>query len=121
MWLTPIDDFPRVRESPPPVANGSCQSASVNVYLAGGGGYYNERHKRMSEEIRRCLFCGKEVKKPNMNFCDHCRLEGFDNVYNLNGKSNGWDRVKKKKPVPIVSGWRGVRPGGNMGAKGFSA
>jgi len=48
-----------------------------------------ERKRRMAD-VRRCKFCGKPAY--GEDFCAYCRREGFDNVYMVTGRSNGWER-----------------------------
>lgn len=66
----------------------------------------------------RCLFCGSILKKEG-RFCKTCLREGFNNVYEATGRSNGWDR-KPGMRVKVVSGWRGQSViGGNRSSSGL--
>ena len=50
-----------------------------------------------------CPYCGKMTRTA---YCASCHFQGFDNVHQMFGTTNGWDR-KAAKRVPVVSGWRG--------------
>ena len=64
-----------------------------------------EKHK----PFVRCKYCGRPTKR---DFCPNCVSEGFDQVYLITGRSNGWNRVQTTK-VKITDGWRGQpRAGG---------
>lgn len=39
----------------------------------------------------RCRFCGKGVHNGGL-FCPSCMRDGFDAVYAVTGRTNGWDR-----------------------------
>ena len=39
----------------------------------------------------RCRFCGKPVFN-GASFCARCMREGFNEVYAVTGRTNGWDR-----------------------------
>lgn len=74
-------------------------------------------------EPTRCLFCGAVLLKGGQ-FCKTCLREGFNNVYEVTGRSNGWDRKPSAK-VKIVSGWRGqgviggCRPSSGLEPRGW--
>lgn len=53
-----------------------------------------------------CPFCGGATS--GGRFCKTCMDEGFDKVYAVTGRSNGWERAERKK-VSVKSGWRGRR------------
>ena len=50
-----------------------------------------------------CPYCGKMTRTA---YCASCHFQGFDNVHQMFGTTNGWDR-KAAKRVPVVSGWCG--------------
>lgn len=47
-------------------------------------------------EKRRCVFCGRSVSAFE-KFCHKCIIEGFNNVYEFTGRSNGWDKPPRRK------------------------
>lgn len=54
----------------------------------------------------RCRFCGKNTVHPS-GFCRECRREGLDNVYQVTGRTNGWDRNAGGR-VAVKDEWRGM-------------
>ena len=62
-----------------------------------------DKKKQEKKTPKPCKFCGKLTT--NGDFCTACVKEGFDNVYNFTGRSNGWD--KKFTKAKIEFGWRG--------------
>lgn len=61
---------------------------------------------RPSGRRARCLFCGRERTVDARGYCHECVREGFDNVREATGRSNGWDRPPRKAVV-AADGWRG--------------
>lgn len=60
--------------------------------------------KKAEKKLTHCKFCGKLTT--NGDFCRNCKNEGFDNVYIVTGRSNGWDKQRITK-TKIKFGWRG--------------
>ena len=53
-----------------------------------------------------CKWCGRETRSAD-GFCNYCRSEGFNNVYEALGHSNGWEKRGMVGAVKVVDGWRG--------------
>lgn len=59
--------------------------------------YKRSQRKKEDGEVTRCIFCGHPTRG---RFCKACRDQGFDDVYEVTGRSNGWDRrVAKARPI----------------------
>lgn len=77
-----------------------------------------EKHRPAAEtEVQpgRCPFCGRAVKG-NARFCASCVRDGFSTVYELTGRTNGWDRRKRvvaRLEDGTVEQWRGRKVAGN--------
>lgn len=43
---------------------------------------------------KQCPFCGKhfKTKEKNRGFCERCITNGFHWVYQVTGRTNGWDK-----------------------------
>ena len=43
---------------------------------------------------KQCPFCGKHFKtnEENRGFCERCITNGFHWVYEVTGRTNGWDK-----------------------------
>lgn len=67
------------------------------------------------DEIVRCKFCGGTNDVRQSGFCRTCLANGFDHVYEMTGKSNGWDR-KRYQSSQIQDGWRGQKCAGGRAA-----
>lgn len=68
-----------------------------------------ERKRKKMADVRRCKFCGKIAY--GQDFCRSCTRDGFNHVYMMTGRSNGWERREaheaiKANPKSIVFGWR---------------
>lgn len=62
-----------------------------------------------------CKYCGSTRHVKESGFCRSCIRDGFDSVYRITHRSNGWDRVMPKG-MKVEVGWRGQRVigGGKM-------
>lgn len=58
----------------------------------------------------RCKFCG-HTAKAGQEFCADCIHDGYDAVYALTGRSNGWDR-RGQGAQNVQPGWRGQKVAG---------
>lgn len=69
---------------------------------------------------KRCKFCGSSNDVRSNGFCRTCMSAGLNNVYEITGKSNGWD-VRGADAVPVQDGWRGrpVAGGGSLALSKF--
>lgn len=54
-----------------------------------------------------CKFCGT-LTAHKSGFCSYCTHAGYDDVYAVTGKSNGWEHGAGSKPH-VEAGWRGSR------------
>lgn len=59
----------------------------------------------------RCKYCGSKRHVKESGFCRSCIRDGFDSVYRITHRSNGWDRVLPEG-AKVVGGWRGQRVAG---------
>ena len=68
----------------------------------------NERkaNPKVIRPVTHCKWCGRETRSED-GFCCYCRSEGFNNVYEALGHSNGWEKRGVVGAVKVVSGWRG--------------
>lgn len=66
----------------------------------------------IGNHAKRCLYCGKKILG-NLDFCDHCRMEGYDELYSVTHRSNGWDARPMEKVTPC-GGWRGRKTMGGF-------
>lgn len=62
---------------------GALAPASAGMSVLGGPAH--------AVDVGRCRFCGREVRN-GVLFCARCMREGFNEVYAVTGRSNGWDR-----------------------------
>ena len=46
-----------------------------------------------SSPNRICPFCGNQIKGDGA-FCQRCFSQGFNHIYEVTGRTNGWDRPK---------------------------
>lgn len=63
--------------------------------------------------LHHCPYCGRMTTN---EFCRQCQYDGFDAVYDLTGRSNGWNR-KKPEFFKVESGWRGQMVAGGSAAE----
>lgn len=77
----------------------------------------NPVETKREKKLTHCKFCGKLTTIGD--FCRNCKNEGFDNVFRLTGRSNGWDRVKRKR-ISVVSGWRGQHCVGTFSGRNWA-
>lgn len=61
--------------------------------------------------LPKCKYCGSTRHVAKNMFCRNCLKEGYDNVYRITHRSNGWDRVMPEG-MKVVGGWRGQRVAG---------
>ena len=59
----------------------------------------------------RCKYCGSTRHVKESGFCRSCIRDGFDSVYRITHRSNGWDCVMPEG-AKVVGGWRGQRVAG---------
>lgn len=52
----------------------------------------------------RCPYCGRLTKA---EYCGECVRNGYDQLHQFTGRSNGWDRQTKAADVSAADGWRG--------------
>lgn len=52
----------------------------------------------------KCGYCGVECSQ---KYCWKCKAEKYDELHKATGRTNGWDKSKKKNSVSVESGWRG--------------
>ena len=64
----------------------------------------------------RCLYCGRFTKA---EYCGECVRNGYDQLHQFTGRSNGWDRPSKSGDVSAEDGWRG-RPVAGGGRRDVS-
>ena len=71
------------------------------------------KHRAKPVLLGVCCFCGRPCRE-SAKFCASCIRDGFDAVYELTGKTNGWDR--KVRTVAKIAGvgdsWRGCKVAG---------
>lgn len=59
--------------------------------------------------MRRCKFCGRKLSDTlPWDYCYSCRQSGADVMHQATGRTNGWDKPKRK-PVLVKGGWRGQK------------
>ena len=54
----------------------------------------NAMNKHLPTLNKQCPFCGKmfKTKAPGKKFCDKCVKNGFNWVYEVTGRTNGWNK-----------------------------
>lgn len=57
-----------------------------------------EREKAQKEEPHHCKFCGAICIR---KFCRDCYRKGFNYVYSVTGRTNGWDKKQRVVGAPL--------------------